>query len=246
MLYNKKQMEQNKKSVIVAVVVTALIVVSLGAGGLFAYNKTHQKVVMNNGAASIESSTLATSAGGTSSDQTSAGGLSVGDSSGGGAQSLGQLGGSSSTSSQGIGQGNSTGSSSSSSGSSSQSIDPTTFGQYDQYKDKTEALFGDLLVGDGKTVGQTSKVAVYYKGWLTNGTLFDQSRPGSDGKLQPFVFTMGAHSVIPGWEQAIYGMKVGGVRLIVVPPSVGYGATGQGSIPGNAVLVFQVQLLDLQ
>lgn len=243
MLYNKSQMEQNKKSIVIAVVVTAVVVIALGTGGLFAYTKMNKKVVLNNGAASYDSSSLSANAGSSATDQSTASGLSVTDGTSNGAQSLGQLSGSSSAGAQGTSQG---GSSNSSNSSSSQSIDPSTFGQYEQYKDKTQALFGDIQVGTGATIGQTSKVAVYYKGWLTNGQMFDQSRTGSDGKLQPFIFTMGAHSVITGWEQAIYGMKVGGTRLIVVPPSVGYGSTAQGSIPANSVLVFQVQVLDAQ
>lgn len=234
-------MEQNKKSIVIAVVVTAVVVIGLGAGGLFAYTQLNKKVVLNNGAASIESSTLAANASSSlSNDSSSPSSLSVSDSTSSGTQSLGQLGGSTSTGAQGSTQGNSSNSS------NSQSPDPASFSQYDQYKSKTEALFGDIKVGSGATVGQTSKVAVYYKGWLTNGQMFDQSRTGSDGKLQPFVFTMGQHQVITGWEQAIYGMKVGGTRLIVVPPAVGYGNTAQGSIPPNSVLVFEVQLLDLQ
>ncbi len=115
-------------------------------------------------------------------------------------------------------------------------FDPTTYAQYDKYKDGTSALFGDVQKGDGDELTSGKKAAVYYKGWLTNGTLFDQSKPGADGKLAPFVFQMGSHQVIPGWEQALTGMKVGGVRLVIVPASVGYGAQGQGSIPISAEL----------
>lgn len=125
-------------------------------------------------------------------------------------------------------------------------LNPSTFGQYDKYKDAAGALFGELQVGNGPELAAGRKAAVLYRGWLTNGQLFDQSRTGSDGRLQPFVFTMGDHQVIPGWEQALAGMKPGGVRLLIVPPAVGYGATGQGPIPGGAVLIFQVQLLEVQ
>lgn len=125
-------------------------------------------------------------------------------------------------------------------------LDPKTFAQYDKYKSDQNAYFIELAQGNGAALGNNQKAAVFYKGWLTNGTLFDESKAGSDGQLQPFVFTEGAHQVITGWEQALAGMKVGGVRLVIVPPSVGYGATGQGSIPPNAVLVFQVQLAAVQ
>ena len=154
---------------------------------------------------------------------------------------LGQLG----TNPSQTGQSNSSASSSSGS-SSNQTFDPSTYAQYDKYKDSQGALFGDAQVGTGTALSANHKAAVYYRGWLTNGQLFDQSRTGSDGKLQPFIFTLGAHQVIPGWEQGLSGMKVGGVRLVIVPPAVGYGASGQGSIPPNAVLIFQVQLLDVQ
>lgn len=124
--------------------------------------------------------------------------------------------------------------------------DPSTFGQYDKYKEGTGALFGEIQIGSGDELTAGKKAAVYYKGWLTNGQLFDMTRTDQDGKPQPFVFEMGGHQVIPGWEQGLLGMKVGGTRLLIVPPAVGYGETGQPPIPGNAVLVFQVQLLAVQ
>ena len=127
-------------------------------------------------------------------------------------------------------------------------FDPTTFAQYDRYKTDKQPSYYDALKGDdgAATLVSGKKATVYYRGWLTNGTLFDQSRPDATGKMQSFSFTMGAHQVIPGWEQGLSGMKVGGVRLLIVPPEVGYGANGQGSIPANSVLIFQVQLADVQ
>ena len=153
-----------------------------------------------------------------------------------GATSLGQL----DAKQQGSGGGDS-----SSSGSGG-GIDPTKFGEYDKYKDGQNALFGEMQVGTGAELTAGKKAAVLYMGWLTNGTLFDQSPTGSDGKMQAYPFTMGAHQVIPGREQGLAGMKVGGVRLVIVPPAVGYGAQGQGPIPGNAVLVFYVRLVAVQ
>jgi len=125
-------------------------------------------------------------------------------------------------------------------------LDPTTFSQYDKYKDAQNASYVDLQVGTGAAVTVGSQVTVIYKGWLTNGTLFDESKVGSDGKVQAFSFVEGQHQVIPGWESALDGAKVGGVRLLVVPPAVGYGAQGQGPIPGNAVLIFQVQVVQVK
>lgn len=158
------------------------------------------------------------------------------------ATSLGQLGNGGQANTQGTNKAAAGGSN----GAAPNPVDPSTFAQYEKYKDGTSALFGDVQPGTGAELTADKKAAVYYKGWLTNGTLFDQSRPGADGKIQPFVFTLGAHQVIPGWEQALAGMKVGGTRLLIVPSSVGYGAQGQGSIPPNATLVFEVQLLAVQ
>ncbi len=121
-------------------------------------------------------------------------------------------------------------------------FDPTQFGQYDQYKNADSALFREVVPGEGEGLGPNQKATVYYRGWLTNGTKFDESRTNSAGQLEPFQFTLGAGSVIEGWEQALSGMKVGAVRLVIVPPNFGYKSTPQGSIPANSVLIFQVQL----
>lgn len=131
-------------------------------------------------------------------------------------------------------------------GGSGNGLDPSSFKQYDKYKEGQSGLYADVDKGGGAELTVGKKAAVVYQGWLTDGTLFDQSRTGSDGKLQPLVFTEGEHQVIIGWEQAIAGMKVGGTRLLIIPPAVGYGEQGQGPIPGNAVLVFLVKLLDVQ
>ena len=81
-----------------------------------------------------------------------------------------------------------------------------------------------------------------YKGTLTNGQVFDQSY----GKA-PFDFKLGAGNVIPGWDQGIVGMKVGGKRKLVIPPDLGYGASARagGTIPPNATLIFEVELLSV-
>jgi FKBP-type peptidyl-prolyl cis-trans isomerase len=126
-------------------------------------------------------------------------------------------------------------------------FDPATFAQYDSHKAEPHALFGDVQVGTGAVAKSGSKVAVVYKGWLTNGSVFDQSHTDpATGKIVAFQFAVGSGSVIQGWEEGIVGMKVGGTRLLVVPPAVGYGAAGKGSVPANAVMVFEVQLADVQ
>lgn len=125
-------------------------------------------------------------------------------------------------------------------------LNPKTFSKYDKHKNDQAASFAELLKGEGDELVQGKKAAVYYKGWLSDGTLFDMSRPDEEGKLQPFVFTLGANQVIPGWEQALAGMKPGGVRFLIIPPAVGYGAQAQDPIPPNSVLIFQVQLLAVE
>jgi len=125
-------------------------------------------------------------------------------------------------------------------------IDPTTFSQYEKYSGSSSAMFGDIIIGTGASVAAGSKVAIYYSGWLTNGTLFDQNKKDTNGDQQPFLFTEGAHEVILGMEEGVAGMKVGGKRLIIAPPAVGYGSKGQGLIPANATLVFEVTLVASQ
>lgn len=123
---------------------------------------------------------------------------------------------------------------------------PESFGQYDQYIDGEHALFADLRVGTGTEATANKTVAVVYKGWLTNGTLFDESKTDpASGKLQAFQFQLGGGAVIRGWEEGIIGMKVGGLRRLIVPPKVGYGAAGHAPIPPNAMMVFDVQLFQV-
>lgn len=96
--------------------------------------------------------------------------------------------------------------------------------------------YRDLIVGTGATVpADTNKsVTVGYAGYLRNGTQFDA------GTLGPF--TLGTGAVIPGFDQGIRGMKVGGRRQLIIPPALGYGGERVGSIPSNSILVFVIDL----
>lgn len=83
------------------------------------------------------------------------------------------------------------------------------------------------------------RVTVHYTGILKNGTKFDSSLD----RGQPFTFDLGAGQVIRGWDVGVAGMKVGGVRRLVISPELGYGSQDNGPIPANSTLIFQVQLL---
>ena len=108
----------------------------------------------------------------------------------------------------------------------------------------------DVKVGTGKEATPGKMVSVHYTGWLfdksvadNKGKKFDSSRdrPGH------FTFPLGAGRVIKGWDQGVQGMKVGGQRTLIIPPSMGYGARGAGNIiPSNATLVFDVELMGVQ
>lgn len=104
-------------------------------------------------------------------------------------------------------------------------------------------VYEDLVVGNGKMADPGLTVNVHYTGWLTDGTKFDSSLD----RNQPFSFTLGQGQVIPGWDQGVKGMRVGGKRKLTIPPDLGYGAQGAGGvIPPNATLVFEVELLGLR
>ena len=107
--------------------------------------------------------------------------------------------------------------------------------------------YEDTTVGDGATASAGQHVKVHYTGWLHDpsaengrGRKFDSSKDRGD----PFAFPLGAGHVIGGWDEGVQGMKVGGTRVLLIPPALGYGARGAGgAIPPNATLVFEVDLL---
>lgn len=108
----------------------------------------------------------------------------------------------------------------------------------------------DTRLGSGAEAVNGTSVVVHYTGWLYSssaadhkGTKFDSSRD----RNEPFVFPLGAGRVIRGWDEGVAGMKVGGQRTLIIPPGLGYGSRGAGGvIPPDAVLVFEVELLDVR
>jgi FKBP-type peptidyl-prolyl cis-trans isomerase len=102
----------------------------------------------------------------------------------------------------------------------------------------TGLVVKDEVVGTGAEAQPGDTILVNYTGKLDNGTVFDTSV----GKA-PFQFTLGAGQVIPGWDQGLTGMKVGGKRILIIPPSLAYGSTDYGPIPANSTLTFEVELL---
>lgn len=101
--------------------------------------------------------------------------------------------------------------------------------------------YADIVIGDGEAAIAGQKVKVHYTGWLTDGTKFDSSFDHD----RPFEFPLGAGRVIKGWDEGVEGMKVGGKRLLIIPPELGYGGRAVGPIPPNSVLKFEVELLEI-
>jgi len=102
--------------------------------------------------------------------------------------------------------------------------------------------FTDLKTGTGAAPVSGKSVTVHYTGWLEDGKKFDSSVD----RGQPFVFRIGAGEVIPGWDEGVISMRVGGKRKLFIPAQLGYGAAGApGAIPPNANLIFEVELLDV-
>ena len=100
----------------------------------------------------------------------------------------------------------------------------------------------DTKVGTGAEAVPGRTVKVHYTGTLLDGLKFDSSRDHGE----PFEFTLGQHEVIDGWDEGIKGMRVGGIRQLLIPASMGYAAQGSGeNIPPNAALKFEIELLEV-
>ncbi len=108
---------------------------------------------------------------------------------------------------------------------------------------KTGLQYVDIKVGEGTLPKLGDTVVVHYTGWLEDGTKFDSSVD----RGEPFSFPIGMGRVILGWDEGVSTMRVGGVRKLIIPPDLGYGARGAGGvIPPNATLIFEVELLEIR
>ena len=107
----------------------------------------------------------------------------------------------------------------------------------------------DTKPGEGAEAQAGQTVVVHYTGWLYDENAADNKGSKFDSSLdrnEPFDFPLGAGRVIRGWDEGVQGMKEGGVRTLLIPPEMGYGASGAGDdIPPNATLVFEVKLLNV-
>lgn len=132
-------------------------------------------------------------------------------------------------------------SSSANKGADAQTPDTTTGQQAAATSTPDQVQGQEVKVGTGAEAKPGMQVSVEYTGKLADGTVFD-TNVGKD----PLVFTLGAQGIIPGFQVGVNGMKVGGERLIAIPPSLGYGAQKVGTIPPNSTLIFSVKLLKVE
>lgn len=102
-------------------------------------------------------------------------------------------------------------------------------------------LWADDSVGTGDSLDVDMTAVVHYTGWLPDGTAFDTSR-----ETGPFSFRVGAGEVIDAWDLGVIGMRPGGKRKLIIPPAMGYGSEGFSIIPPNAILVFEIELLEIR
>jgi FKBP-type peptidyl-prolyl cis-trans isomerase FkpA len=108
----------------------------------------------------------------------------------------------------------------------------------------TQLQITDLRAGTGLEASTGRALTVRYTGWLYDSTRTDNK--GTQFDSGTYTFVLGIGQVIRGWDQGLSGMRVGGARRLVIPPSLGYGSTPYGPIPGSSTLVFDCELLDVR
>ena len=130
------------------------------------------------------------------------------------------------------------------------------FGNTYAMEEPKELVISDIEIGEGRTAVKGKEVAVHYTGWLYDSQKVTTNHCEAKGKQfdssiergMPFQLSLGQGMVIQGWEKGLIGMKEDGKRCLVIPPSMGYGnrAVGNGLIPANSTLIFEVILLGVR
>ncbi|MFI5311336.1 MAG: FKBP-type peptidyl-prolyl cis-trans isomerase [Gemmatimonadales bacterium] len=108
-------------------------------------------------------------------------------------------------------------------------------------KTSSGLYYRDITTGAGAAAATGQHLSVRYTGYFTGGAAFDSNTSAA----APYGFTLGAGQVITGWDQGLVGMHVGGRRQLIIPPSLGYGSSTYQSIPGNSILIFNVDLISI-
>jgi len=120
---------------------------------------------------------------------------------------------------------------------------PSEVAEADYVTTESGLKYYDFEEGSGDSPEKGQGVSVHYTGWLEDGTMFDSSL----SRGQPFEFQVGIGQGIPGWDEGVASMKVGGKRQLVIPAELGYGERGAGGvIPPDATLIFEVELLEVK
>lgn len=124
-----------------------------------------------------------------------------------------------------------------------QTVDATGAVETENNNDNSNRMvIDDIKEGEGKAVQKGDTVSVHYAGRLQDGTEFDNSKK----RGAPLDFKVGGGQVIQGWEEGLVGMRVGGERVLVIPPEMAYGDQGIGPIPGGATLIFSLELVAIK
>ena len=118
-----------------------------------------------------------------------------------------------------------------------------TLGFYNPFTGRhvKKLIIRDIKIGEGKEAVKGKTLTVHYIGTLFNGKKFDSSRD----RNKHFLFRMGSKEVIQGWEEGLLGMKVGGIRKLIIPPHLAYREKGSRGVPPNSALKFEIELLNI-
>lgn len=119
---------------------------------------------------------------------------------------------------------------------------PVASKQTSQATPQEELKIEDIVIGTGDEVKSGDTIVIHYKGTLEDGTQFDSSYD----RGEPFETKIGVGEVIQGWDEGVVGMKTGGKRRLIIPPSLGYGEQAVGTIPANSTLIFDVELVEIK